>query len=219
MPVTRLTLLFVLFATLAPATASAATYRYTDEDGTVWLTNHKATHNGAVHYAPMESLSQPMARVNCLPKDHAGARDRVTQLAPIVYQYARQYGVDDGLIHAIISIESCYDRTAVSRAGAQGLMQLMPATAKSLGVVDPFNPHENLRAGIRYFSELSKRFNYNYRLALAAYNAGPTAVEKYAAIPPYPETQAYVAKVLQRYRENLTQPVAFVPLRHTNTAD
>ncbi|MGI9303168.1 MAG: lytic transglycosylase domain-containing protein, partial [Gammaproteobacteria bacterium] len=124
---------------------------------------------------------------------------RASTHIPIIAQYARLYDVDPTLVKAIITVESCFDKYAVSRAGAKGLMQLMPDTAKGLGVYNVFNPKDNMRGGIRYFRQMMDRFQQDTKLALAAYNAGPLAVEKYKGVPPYPETEGYVKKVLLYY--------------------
>lgn len=117
-----------------------------------------------------------------------------------VEQAARQYHVDPLLVHAVIQVESAYNPYAISHAGAQGLMQLMPATARSLGVRNSFDVEENIRAGVRHLKDLKDTYKDD-RLALAAYNAGAGAVDKYKWIPPYPETQEYVYKVGKKYGE------------------
>lgn len=117
-----------------------------------------------------------------------------------VEQAARQYDLDPLLVHAVIQVESAYNQYAISHAGAQGLMQLMPATARSLGVRNSFDVEENIRAGVRHLKELKDTYKDD-RLALAAYNAGAGAVNKYQWIPPYPETQEYVYKVGKKYGE------------------
>jgi membrane-bound lytic murein transglycosylase MltF len=113
----------------------------------------------------------------------------------MVEQTAKKYGLDQRLLNAVVKAESDYNPKAVSSAGAMGLMQLMPATAKSLGVRDPFNPRENLEGGAKYLRSLIDRYKGNIKLALAAYNAGPGAVERYKGVPPYKETISYIKKI------------------------
>ncbi|MGH1353131.1 MAG: lytic transglycosylase domain-containing protein [Methyloligellaceae bacterium] len=122
-----------------------------------------------------------------------------------ISKYAYQNGLNPNFIKAVISVESCFNHKAVSRAGAMGLMQLMPATAKWLGVTDAFDSSQNLEAGARYLKQLAKRFDNDYKLALAAYNAGPGNVRKYKGIPPFSETQRYVKKVMSRFHEYQAQ--------------
>jgi soluble lytic murein transglycosylase-like protein len=115
---------------------------------------------------------------------------------PLIRQYAGQRGVRPELVRAVIQVESAFNPRAVSPKGAMGLMQLMPATAKQFGVIDPFNPAENIRAGVSYLRQLLDRYDHDEQLALAAYNAGPGAVDKYGSkVPPYKETQNYVLKI------------------------
>jgi soluble lytic murein transglycosylase-like protein len=119
---------------------------------------------------------------------------------------ARQYQLDPALIRAVIHAESAFKMRALSKVGAKGLMQLMPGTAKDMGVDDPFNAQQNIRGGSRYLAQLLSQFDGDIDLACAAYNAGPTTVMQYRGIPPYPETQAYVTRVkilLKRYQKAL----------------
>lgn len=116
---------------------------------------------------------------------------------------AKQYGVDEAVVRAIIHAESAFNPRAVSRVGAQGLMQLMPATAERFGVADAFDAAQNIRGGVKYLAWLLKRFDGNVTLAAAGYNAGEGAVDKYDGVPPYKETQRYVQRVgvlADRYR-------------------
>jgi len=120
--------------------------------------------------------------------------------AAVIEQQADAYRLDPALIAAVIEQESHFDRRAYNpRSGARGLMQLTPSTARSLGVTDPANPRQSISAGCRYLRQLLSRFHGNLRLALAAYNAGPSAVDASKAIPAIPETRAYVTAVLHRY--------------------
>jgi soluble lytic murein transglycosylase-like protein len=125
------------------------------------------------------------------------------QIDQLVNQNAQIWQVDPALIKSVIANESSFNANATSPVGAQGLMQLMPETAASLGVRNPYDPAQNVAGGTRYLRSLLDRFNGDTRLAVAAYNAGPGAVEKYGDVPPYSETQNYVQNVLgslDRYR-------------------
>ncbi|MDF3934337.1 lytic transglycosylase domain-containing protein [Pseudomonas citronellolis] len=139
-----------------------------------------------------------------------GFRVASLRLDPLSYRreieaYSGHYGVDRALVRAVMHAESAFRPNAISVAGAQGLMQLMPATAERFAVDDPFDARQNIRGGVRYLAWLLKRFNGNQTLALAAYNAGEASVDEYNGVPPYAETRSYVTLVqslAERYRNH-----------------
>jgi soluble lytic murein transglycosylase-like protein len=134
----------------------------------------------------------------------AGASADGGEYDSVIEQAAERYGVDPTVLHGLIQQESGFDPNAQSSAGASGLTQLMPGTATSMGVTNPLNPTESIEGGARYLSQLMSQFGGNTEDALAAYNAGPGAVQQYGGIPPYAETQSYVSKVLgyaEAYRQ------------------
>jgi cell wall-associated NlpC family hydrolase len=147
------------------------------------------------------ALTPPLASTTPLatttvPTTATAATPASTQYDSLIQQAARDQGVDPALLKGLVQAESNFDPNSVSSVGAQGLTQLMPSTASGLGVANSFDPLQNLEGGARFLAGALKRFGGNEQLALAAYNAGPGAVEKYGGIPPYAETQAYVPRVL-----------------------
>lgn len=130
-------------------------------------------------------------------KDLSAIRTKL-EFQKTINDAARENNLDPKLIKAVIEQESGFNPNAVSQSGAMGLMQLMPATARQMGVKDPLNPHENVRAGTKYLSSLLNRYQGNVVLALSAYNAGPANVDKYQGVPPFEETKNYVRKIMKK---------------------
>ena len=171
--------------------SEADIYVYRDSRGVVHFTN---TPTKPV-YRPFLLLRRYMGRL----------RGRETaQFDRLIATACKRYGVEFALVKAVIKAESAFDPSALSPAGARGLMQLMPATAAQHGVGDIHNPQSNIEGGVRHLRLLLDRFRGNVTLTLAAYNAGPEAVDRYNGIPPYAETQTYIQRVLQ-YRETYRQ--------------
>jgi soluble lytic murein transglycosylase-like protein len=152
------------------------------------------TDPGGLTDAPVVQAASPT-----IASGYTGSTSAQAAIEPWVQQLAPTYGLAPSLVNAVIAQESGFNPNAVSSAGAAGLMQIMPATAASLGLTDPFDPVANLRAGMAYLSSLVRRYNGDIPLALAAYNAGPEAVSQYGGIPPYPQTQHYVTNILSNW--------------------
>ena len=180
------------FAMAAPI-VQAEIYQYIDAKGTISLTNVPSD----VRYR----------RVDIQPNRlHPMITER--ELEPMIRRFSRQHQLHPALIRAVIKAESDFDPMAVSRAGAIGLMQLMPQTAVRLDVQDSYNPEDNIGGGTKYLRQLLDRFRGNLPLALAAYNAGEHVVDRYRTLPPIDETRQYVRKVLRYYRTFLTRDLA-----------
>src|SRR5574337_30056 len=173
------------FVLLSAGPALAEIYYRIDENGIAHFTNTPTT--------PQHRLLQP----EVLPST---SRLTAANMSELIEALAAEYELDPALIRAVIQVESNFNRKAVSRKGAQGLMQLMPATIWRFSVGDAYDPHENIGAGARYLRQLIDLFQGDLTLALAAYNAGENAVLRYKGVPPYAETRGYVTKVLSLYR-------------------
>jgi hypothetical protein len=166
-------------------------------DGVPLLTNNVRRYRNNPNYIEVQIDFQPV--IVSSKYRLKGMNQSYTQgdYAELVSDASRKYRLPEPLIYAVIQAESNFDPNAVSRAGAQGLMQLMPGTAAEMGISNAFDPAQNIMGGSQYLSKLLGMFKGNHRLALAAYNAGPGTVKKYGAVPPYKETENYVQKVEQ----------------------
>jgi soluble lytic murein transglycosylase-like protein len=192
-----LSLLVALLLQAHTGYALADYYVYKGKDGTIWYTDRRLPVN---RFTLIATIGRPKASISCTEITPKALEQRSQRFLPVIKEYAETYKVDYLLIKAIITVESCFDNYAVSRVGAKGLMQLMPDTAKRMGVYNIFNAKDNIRGGVRYFSQMLERFDHNSKLALAAYNAGPQAVEKHQGVPPYEETQNYIKRVMDYYQ-------------------
>ncbi len=155
---------------------------------------------GASNYISMHYPSKPEGAKHRNTIGNSGTPASVG-VEQIIAKVSEKYKLDPALLKAVVKVESGFNPLAVSSAGAMGLMQLMPRTAAALGVKDPFDVGENLDAGARYLKSMLDRYNGNVNLALAAYNAGPGAVQKYGGVPPYRETMDYLQRVAESRRE------------------
>jgi len=193
-------LLFSLFCLtcLTTNTVFAEIYKYRDADGSLYITDKKMNASYKLLSIFRPHLNQQSNTQHSLAAYKRNQRDYL----PDIHRAAKVYRIDPSLLHAIVDIESAFNPNALSKTGAVGLMQLMPNTAKELGVHNSWNPQQNIKGGARFFRQLLDTFKQNITLSLAAYNAGAGAVKRAGYnIPPYPETQRYVKKVIKRYAE------------------
>ena len=184
----RTLLLAVSIALVWPSQVSAQIYMWRDAGGNLVLSDRRLDES-AVTYAVPDAPSFRVTRPATLDEAHE-------PFEPLVQEYAARHGLRPGLVRAVIQVESGFNPGATSPKGAMGLMQLMPATARALGVHRPYDPTENIRGGTAYLRQLLDRYGGDEVLALAAYNAGSGTVDRYGGqVPPYRETQDYVRKV------------------------
>lgn len=183
-------------------------YIYKDYDGNTVLTDRRS-HGPGFELSGYELVLKRRMKEYSTPESgskvpsYSWLKKQVLALSPTIAQVAQDTQVDLNLLHAVILAESAYNPNALSPKGAMGLMQLMPATAKRFGVENAWDPSQNIEGGARYLDFLLDRFDGDRELAVAAYNAGEGAVDKYGGIPPYKETQGYVKKVMNFYRDGL----------------
>jgi soluble lytic murein transglycosylase-like protein len=193
--------ILILAAAAAPGFARADVYSFTDSNGVAHFSN-----------VPSDSryrllIATPNEAVAASPKEHAiDWLARSAQYDGVITGAAKAATIEAALVRAVIVVESGFNPRAISKKGAVGLMQLLPATARRYGVKNIYDPEQNVRAGARYLSDLLTRFDSNLELALAAYNAGEEAVERYGRhVPPFRETLAYVPSVMKVYQRLMDQ--------------
>ncbi|WP_215900918.1 lytic transglycosylase domain-containing protein [Acinetobacter seifertii] len=208
------------FSVGVTSTFAGQMYVYQDKNGSTLLTNRKSYDNSLkkvkVTYYPDSNIHSytnwGASEASVLPSysKNKNAFDH------IIKQAAQQHGVSEGLIKAVMHTESGFNVNAHSPVGAQGLMQLMPATARRFNVSNAYDPQQNIFAGAKYLGWLLKRFNGNTQMALAAYNAGEGNVDKYGGIPPFRETQDYVRRVTSRYQNLYSSGVSLSSFTNSN---
>jgi soluble lytic murein transglycosylase-like protein len=185
----------------AAVPARAQIYSWRDANGNLVLSNRQPL-SGA---PSVKSYAVPKA--DTVRATRYAAVDRGRQYDDVIFEHAKIHNVRADLVRAVVQVESAFNPRAISRVGAMGLMQLMPATAREFGVLNAFDPVENIRAGVAYLRQLLDRYSNNEELALAAYNAGPKAVDKHnQTVPPYRETRNYV-KQISNITQTATRPI------------
>lgn len=177
--------MFLAFA-LFTAEGLADIYMFIDSEGIIHFTNTPTSSDYKLY------IKESPDKKEILSRD-------TSRFDTIIQEASQKFGVDFSLVKAVIQVESGFNHEAVSRKGATGLMQIMPQNYTSLNISDPFDPSQNIMAGTLYLKRMIQRFDHKLPLALAAYNAGPDAVDRYQTIPPFSETQQYVKKVMEIY--------------------
>lgn len=185
----RLCFLLVALTLGLASPAFAQIYSWRDADGKLVLSDRPRADQGSMNTYAVKGATTVRATKPLVPSVKSAEYDAS------INEHSTRMGVSADLVRAVIQVESAFNPKALSTKGAMGLMQLMPATARDLGVANPFEPHENIRGGVAYLKQLLNRYDQKVELALAAYNAGMGNVEKYGDVPPFKETRAYVKKI------------------------
>jgi len=200
MLLTRLALIFALFPPLyAQKQAQQYYYTYLDRSGKMVINNLPPGYMNGKGYVLVDVKAGPIRLA--ITKSQMSRALRSPELISLIDQIAGDHGVDTWLVRAVIQVESAFYERAHSRKGAMGLMQLIPATAERFGVLDPFDPAQNITGGVKYLRWLIDHFDHDYTKVIAAYNAGENAVKKHNGIPPFAETRAYVPKVKRLWED------------------
>ncbi len=176
-------------------------HQYKDNEGTITITNRPEKYRNRAGYTEIRIDFEPIYVPKQFQSYTSPTQYSTSSIEGLVRTYAQRYLLDESLIYAVIRVESNFNPNAVSRAGACGLMQLMPATAAEMGVTHIFDPAQNIAGGTQYLAKMLGLFRNDLSLALAAYNAGPEAVKKHNGIPPYAETQSYVRNVIAHHKQ------------------
>ncbi|TNF52235.1 DUF4124 domain-containing protein [bacterium] len=203
----RLIIILIVFFLTGLSTTSADIYKFVDKQGVIHYSNVPDNQSNKKSLTKTSKYTLHSGRKK--PPDKHQRRYRT-----IINTTSEKYNIAPSLLKAVIEVESNWNSQAVSKKGAQGLMQLMPDTSKSLKVGNPFNPEENIDGGAKYLKSLLDKYNGDLSLALAAYNAGPNRIDKFGGVPPIPETQKYVKKVLGLYRGDKATPIYKVKIRN-----
>lgn len=201
-----LSLIGIIAMVLSAAShAHADAYIYEDPSGRIILTDTPSNHRQIASIVPPENIKargKKSSKSSGVVKGYTSGKKTkyFTRYNSIIKRAASKYKLDHKLVSAVVQVESQFKPDAVSRTGAIGLMQLMPSTARQLGVLDSYDPSQNIEGGTKYLRYLVERFKGDVTLALAAYNSGPLNVEKYGKVPPFKETKGYIRKIYSIYK-------------------